>query len=115
MMQTRRLFTFALMTTLGFSAASYRGQAQELAKKEKDKTITPAASAQVTGSGTPDRYIASQQVFIPADPGSAVYLPGANPSRSRTAAAEDSPDICLMCHSGERMALLSTNNSWWLA
>jgi hypothetical protein len=54
-MKTRRLFTFALMTTLGFNGASYRGQAQELAKKEKDKTITPTSSAQVTGSGTPGR------------------------------------------------------------
>jgi hypothetical protein len=54
-MNTRSFFTIALAITLCLSAASYQGQAQEPAKKDKNKTIAPAASNPVIGSGTPGR------------------------------------------------------------
>ena len=43
------------MMTLCTSAASYRTQGQELTKKDKNKTVTPAAANSVTGGGTPGR------------------------------------------------------------
>jgi len=54
-MQTKRFFTFALIMTLGLIAANYRGQAQELAKKNKNRPVTPIEISSVDGSGTPGR------------------------------------------------------------
>ncbi len=54
-MQTRRFFTIAFIMTFCLSAFSFEGHAQELAKKDKSKTITPAAAGSVTGSGTTGR------------------------------------------------------------
>ena len=54
-MQTKKLFTIALLMTLCLSATSYRAKAQELAKKNKNQTVTPAASSPVEGSGTVGR------------------------------------------------------------
>lgn len=54
-MKTGRLFTIALTIVLCLSAAGYQGSAQELAKKDTNKTVTPAATGSVVGSGTPGR------------------------------------------------------------
>jgi hypothetical protein len=54
-MKARRFFTIALMIELCITGASFRAQAQELAKKDKNKPVTPAAATSVTGSGTPGR------------------------------------------------------------
>ena len=54
-MKTKRFFAIALAMTLCLSALCYQGQAQELAKKDKNRAITPAATGSVAGSGTPGR------------------------------------------------------------
>jgi hypothetical protein len=55
-MKTRRFFTITLTIVLSFSAISYRAQAQEPAKRDKHKTVAPAAASNpVIGSGTPGR------------------------------------------------------------